>query len=179
MSIFDHKSRSAEIKSFYRLLSNIDDLQKLGQKYGINDIFQDNGAKILQTLIFVGLEPTLKRAGNDAHDLEHEYELKTANKKLVNSFSTHHHLNKKILNKYRKVIWLFSIYEDIELKEIWLLHPKQLEPYFEKWEFKLGTSSHINNPKVPFSFVRKRGIEILTEQECDAYKADSLGLNCK
>jgi len=170
MSIFDHESRAESIKEFYKLLGKIEALQTLASDYGIKDIFQDNGAKILQTLIIVGLDPIKKRAGNDAHDAEHEYELKTANKKLVTSFSTHHHLNKKILEKYRGVLWIFSIYENIELKEIWVMHPKQLELYFSRWEKKLETVSHINNPKIPISYVKKNGIQALNEDECFKYK---------
>lgn len=171
MSLFDHDSRTKEIVNFYKLLQSIESLQQLGAKYGIADIFQDNNAKILQTLIFAGLEPITKRAGNDAHDLEHEYELKTANENLVSAFSTHHHLTKNILKKYRSVAWLFSIYDNIELKEIWVLEAGDLEKYFEKWEKKLEHKSHLNNPKIPFSHIRAQGRQVFAEKDVFNYKS--------
>lgn len=170
MSIFDHQSRADQIRHFYELLSKIQELQDLAGQYGIRDIFQDNGAKILQTLIVAGLDPITKRAGNDAHDATNEYELKTANINLVSGFSTHHHLNKGILSKYRKVLWVFSTYRDMDLEEIWVLPAKSLEHYFSKWEAKLDKVEHINNPKIPVSYVRKHGVQLLSKADLKKYK---------
>ena len=64
-------------------------LNKLGLKHGIDDIFQDNGCKLLQVLLLTGLQTLPGRLGNDAVD-EHgnEYEIKTVNVKKTKNFST-------------------------------------------------------------------------------------------
>ena len=142
------------------LLPSIRKLQKLASVHGIDDIFQDNGGKILQILLFTGLTILPGREGNDARDeTGREYELKSVNERLTKSFSTHHHMNPHIISKYRQVDWVFAIYDGIELKEIFLLTPAQLEPYFKKWATKWADDGNkdINNPKVPLTFVRKTG----------------------
>jgi Restriction endonuclease PvuII len=68
-------------------------------------------------LIYLNLSSTGRREGNDAVDrYGNEYELKSVNSLLTKSFSTHHHLNPTIINKYRSVSWFFAIYEDVKLK---------------------------------------------------------------
>jgi len=138
--------------------------QKLAEKHGINDIFQDNGGKLLQLILITGLKVTGTREGNDAVDDEgNEYELKTVNTLLTTSFSTHHHLNSAILKKYRKVDWYFAVYEGIELKKIYRMSPDKLKPYFDKWEAKYrATNQAINNPKIPVKFVEENGTLVYT-----------------
>ena len=86
------------------LFGSVRELQKLASVHGIDDIFQDNGGKILQILLHTGLTILQGREGNDARD-EHgrEYELKSVNIRLTQSFSTHHHMNPHIFAKYRLV----------------------------------------------------------------------------
>lgn len=143
-----------------KLRPAIRELQALATKHGINDIFQDNGGKLLQVLILTGLRCLGKREGNDAVD-EHgnEYELKSVNTLLTKSFSTHHHMNPVILGKYRKVAWVFAIYEGIDLKALYRMNAAQLEPYFTAWERKWHVSGgkDINNPKIPVRFVVENG----------------------
>ena len=137
--------------------------QALATKHGINDIFQDNGGKLLQVLLITGLKIVPGREGNDAiDDLGREYELKSVNLDLTRSFSTHHHLNPTILAKYRNVDWIFAIYHGIELSSIYHLSAKSLEPYFSKWEEKWISSGgkDINNPKIPALFVIQTGKQI-------------------
>jgi len=136
--------------------------QELATKHGIGDIFQDNGGKLLQTLLILNLECMTSREGNDARDAEgNEYELKTVNVLLTSSFSTHHHLNPTILAKYRKVnAWYFSVYRGIELVEIYRVEPHQLEErFFSPWEKKWDESGgrDINNPKISVAYVRNVG----------------------
>ncbi|WP_418498641.1 helix-turn-helix domain-containing protein [Flagellimonas sp.] len=124
---------------------------------GINDIFQDNGGKLLQVLLITGLKDLPGREGNDAVDKNgNEYELKSVNIKLTKSFSTHHHMNPTIIAKYRKVDWIFAVYEGIELLEIYRLKPEDIEPYYTKWEEKWYNDGgkDINNPKIPLKYVR-------------------------
>jgi len=145
------------------LFGSVRELQKLASVHGIDDIFQDNGGKILQILLHTGLTILPGREGNDARD-EHgrEYELKSVNNRLTQSFSTHHHMNPHIIAKYRLVDWIFAVYDGIELIEIFLLTPAQIEPYFEKWAMKWTEDGNkdINNPKIPLKFVREIGTRI-------------------
>ncbi|MBL9117590.1 MAG: hypothetical protein JNJ83_21470 [Verrucomicrobiaceae bacterium] len=148
-----------------RLFPAIRQYQALATQHGIDDIFQDNGGKLLQILILTGLKATRKREGNDAIDEDgNEYELKSVNALLTKSFSTHHHMNPTIIAKYRRVTWVFAIYEGIELQSIYRLTPDQLEPYFTKWENKWQESGgkDINNPKIPVSFVITHGTRLVT-----------------
>jgi transcriptional regulator with XRE-family HTH domain len=138
----------------------VQELQKLAKEYGIADIFQDNGGKVLQVLIMLGLKISPGREGNDAQDDEgNEYELKTVNYALTTQISTHHHLNKEILDKYRKVkAWYIAIYEDIELLELWKIPPSELEELFRRWEEVIDQKGkELNNPKIPLWFVQTGG----------------------
>lgn len=108
-----------------RLFPYIREYQFLAEQHGINDIFQDNGGKLLQVLLITGLKIMPGRLGNDASDEDgNEYELKSVNIELTKSISTHHHLNHIILEKYRSVTWLFAIYSNIELMTIYKLYPQ-------------------------------------------------------
>jgi hypothetical protein len=55
--------------------------------------------------------------------------------------------------------WVFAVYEGIELKEIYLLKPKDLEVYYKGWEKKWHDDGgkDINNPKIPLVHVQKLG----------------------
>lgn len=144
---------------FDALFPYIQQYQKLATKHGINDIFQDNGGKVLQILMLTGLKVIAGREGNDIVDESgREYELKTVNICLTKSFSTHHHLNPTILAKYRLAGWIFGVYRGIELQSIYFMNPETLEPYFGKWESEwLSTGKDRNNPKIPVGFVTKYG----------------------
>ena len=142
------------------LLPSIRKLQRLASAHGIDDIFQDNGGKILQIVLYTGLKILPGREGNDARDENgREYELKSVNIHLTQSFSTHHHMNPHIIGKYRQVDWVFAVYDGIELAEIYLLTPEQIEPYFTRWAKKWADDGKkdINNPKIPLKFVRETG----------------------
>ena len=135
--------------------------QELASQHGIGDIFQDNGGKLLQILLLTGLKVIGRREGNDAKDDEgNEYELKSVNILLTKSFSTHHHMNPIIIAKYRKVDWIFAVYEGIELRAIYHLKPEHLEPYFSLWDRKWYDTGgkDINNPKIPLKYVIEKGI---------------------
>ena len=111
--------KHADVKTFNELYPGVLKLQELAEKHGINDIFQDNGGKLLQVLLLTGLEVLPGREGNDAKDGDgNEYELKSVNTLLTKSFSTHHHMNPVIIRKYRKVDWIFAVYEGIKLISI-------------------------------------------------------------
>lgn len=154
------RKSSAPIEKLEELVPFIRKYQQLAVEHGINDIFQDNGGKLLQVLLITGLKNSPGREGNDAiDDKGREYELKTVNINLTRSFSTHHHMNPVIIKKYKKVDWIFAVYEGIELVEIYKLTPKMIAPYFKKWEKKWHDDGgkDINNPKIPLTFVREIG----------------------
>jgi hypothetical protein len=153
-----------------KLFPAIRQYQALATTHGIGDIFQDNGGKLLQTLLILNIQCIRCREGNDAKDADgNEYELKTVNCLLTQSFSTHHHLNPIILDKYRKVkAWYFSIYRGIELVEIYRMEPAQLETdYFAKWDMKWNASGgkDINNPKIPINFVKRAGTPVFVQND--------------
>lgn len=145
------------------IFPHIHEYQNLALKHGIGDIFQDNGGKLLQVALITGLKILSGREGNDAVDeYGNEYELKSLNALLVKSFSTHHHMNPTIIAKYRRVDWIFAVYEAIELKAIYLLKPADMEPYYQKWEAKWHADGgkDINNPKIPLTYVMDVGKQI-------------------
>jgi hypothetical protein len=142
------------------LFPHIRQYQALAEKHGINDIFQDNGGKLLQVILTTSLEVLPGREGNDARDAAgNEYELKSVNALLTKSFSTHHHMNPTIIAKYRKVDWVFAVYKGIELQQIFLLTPERMETFYTKWEKKWHDDGgkDINNPKIPLSYVQNNG----------------------
>ena len=114
----------ADTAALEKLWPAIREYQALATKHGIRDIFQDNGGKLLQVLLITGLLAMDSREGNDARDADgNEYELKSVNTLLTQSFSTHHHMNPVILAKYRKVVWFFAVYQGIELQAIYRMTP--------------------------------------------------------
>lgn len=172
------EQQSSDVERLNTAFKGIREAQTLANEYGINDILQDNGGKVLQVLILLGLHVSPGREGNDAVDEEgNEYELKTINRALRKNagITTHHHLNNDILKKYRTVkAWFIAFYEGVELKEIWKVLPSQLEPLFQKWEQQLGTRSSLNNPKIPLHFVHKG--ERVYPVETNSLKQDPLDL---
>lgn len=152
--------RASDLKRLEMAMRGLRDMQQLANEYGINDILQDNSGKVLQVLILLGLKMLPGREGNDAIDGDgNEYELKTVNLALNAraGITTHHHLNKDILDKYRQVrAWYIAIYSGIELQEIYRVTPADLEPIFSTWEEKIArTGQQLNNPKIPMRLVRQ------------------------
>ena len=78
---------------------------------------------------------------------------------LTKSFSTHHHINPRIIAKYRQVDWIFAIYNEINLVSIYKLKPHDLECFYIKWSDKWHESGgkDINNPKIPVKYVMQHG----------------------
>lgn len=155
----------------YQLFPAIREYQRLASEYNIRDIFQDNGGKILQMLLFTGLKALPGREGNDAVDAHGvEFELKSVNILLTRSFSTHHHMNPTIIAKYRLVPWVFAVCEGIEIRKIFRLEPRDIEPFYTKWESKWHDDGQkdINNPKIPLSFVKQSG-QLLYDYENDPF----------
>jgi hypothetical protein len=155
--------RHSDLARLEELLPAIREFQKLASKHGIDDVFQDNGGKLLQVLLVTGLKVLEGREGNDAVD-EHgqEYELKTVNILKQKQFTTHHHLNPGILAKYRQVPWIFATYNGIELIAVYRVAAVDLEVFFAKWEAKWHSDGgkDINNPKIPLKHVVTVGQQV-------------------
>lgn len=154
------QQRKSDLERLNTAFQGIHEMQQLANEYGINDILQDNGGKVLQVLILLGLKISPGREGNDAIDTDgNEYELKTVNRALNKNagITTHHHLNKDILRKYRSVkAWYIALYEGVILQEIYRLPPILLEPLFQQWEAKTeSTGNALNNPKIPMRYVKQ------------------------
>ncbi len=159
-AITTREERQSDIARLRSALQGVQDLQQLAREYAIADIFQDNGGKVLECLILLGLRTSPGREGNDAVDADgHEYELKTINAAKSTQVTTHHHLNRDILRKYRAVrAWYFAVYDNIQLTEIYRVLPSALEPKFREWEDRLNAGAGpLNNPKIPLSLVRRAG----------------------
>ena len=150
------------------LLPAIREFQKLASEHGVDDVFQDNGGKLLQVLLLTGLTVKAGREGNDAIDEQgNEYELKTVNTFKQRQFTTHHHLNPGIIRKYRQVPWIFAAYEGIEIVAIYRVEASDLEPFFSKWEAKWHADGgkDINNPKISLKHVETVGQLIYTRAD--------------
>lgn len=167
--ITTENERQSNLERLQAAFEGIREMQQLANEYGITDIFQDNGGKVLQVLILLGLRISPGREGNDAIDAEgNEYELKTINRALNKNagITTHHHLNKDILRKYRDVqAWYIAIYEGIELIEIYKVLPLTLEVKFKEWEIKLEKQDSINNPKISMKLVRQGELVYSSQQK--------------
>lgn len=156
------------IAELEQLLPYMREYQALAEKHGISDIYQDNGGKTLQMLLLTDLLPIRSRSGNDAVDqLGYEYEFKSINiDSKATGFSTHHHMNKGIIAKYRGVDWVFAVYDGIELKEIYKLTPAAMEEQFSKWETKLENGKdHLTNQHIPLKYVREHGERLYSSAE--------------
>jgi hypothetical protein len=110
-------------------------------------------------LLALNLQGIPGREGNDAVDVEgREYELKSINIHLTAGFSTNHHVNPSIIQKYRKAHWAFAVYESIEMRRAFAVPTQRLEEHFSRWEKQwFETKKDINNPKIPLKFVCEHG----------------------
>ncbi len=174
---FTTKSKQkSDLERLESAIEGIREMQLLANEYGIHDILQDNGGKVLQVLILLGLRISPGREGNDAVDAEgNEYELKTINRALNKNagVTTHHHLNKDIIEKYRMVkAWYIAIYEGIELIEIYRVQPEILEPLFQEWEKRVQVEGPLNNPKISINKYVKKGELVYPKDTLQQSKMD-------
>lgn len=147
------------------LWAQLETLQGIAANYGIMNIFQDNGAEILQQLIYMNFAVVPGREGNDGVDRNGcQWEMKSLDISKGNKgITTNHHLTQGIIDKYRTVPWSISIYDRIRLKNIYIIGREKLEPLYLKWEEQLQTREHINNPKIPLKFIEENGYLIFKE----------------
>ena len=155
-----------DIELYESLRPYIQQLQELANRHGIPDIFQDNGGKLLEIILKLDLKTIPGRNGNDVLDKNMvECELKTVNKANKKAdFTTHHHMNLKIIEKYRTVPWYFAVYENIELQRIYRVEPDKMDHYINLWTEKVLTKGkELNNPKISLKYVIKNGREVWTK----------------
>ena len=147
------------------LWKQLSTLQEIAEDFGINNIFQDNGAEILQQLIYLNMKAVPGREGNDGVDINGcEWEMKSLDISKGNKgITTNHHLNAAIIEKYKTVPWSIALYDGIILKKIYIVGNEQLKPLFDKWETELQTKESLNNPKIPLKFIEEHGILIYEE----------------
>lgn len=158
------------------LWAQLETLQGIAANYGIMNIFQDNGAEILQQLVYMNFAVVPGREGNDGVDKNGcQWEMKSLDISKGNKgITTNHHLTQGIIDKYRTVPWSVSIYDRIRLKKIYIIGREKLEPLYQKWENELQTREHLNNPKIPLKFIKENGY--LIYQEGDRIPRDPLSL---
>lgn len=151
----------SDLEKYLQLFPFLLQIQELAYKQGIVDIFQDNGGKVLEIVSRLGLKVVPGRNGNDVFDLDgRECEVKTVNAKNKKSptFTTHHHMNPNIIEKYKQIPWYFAVYHDIELQTVYRLEPEQLGPYVARWTEQYNErQEELNNPKIPLKFVKSVG----------------------
>ena len=147
--------------------------QKLAEQYGISDIFSDNGGKVAQLAIAVGLDILPGRQGADATDrMGNDYELKTVDlNKSARGFTTNHHLHQGTIDKYRERRFVFAMYKGITLHEAYLVLPSDMEPVFQKWVMSLKNRDHLNNPKISIDYVREIGTAMYLKDVAPAWMA--------
>lgn len=155
--------KQQDIQRLDNLLMSFDDYAKLASEYNIPDIFTHNGGKTLQILVRLGIKGLTGITGNDAIDEEFvEYEIKTLDResrrlRTVNKqclFSIAYTLTEELLDRYKKAIWIFGVFEKHNLKEIYKIHPKFLENrYFDHWSDNL----HLKGVKISLDFIQDNG----------------------
>jgi hypothetical protein len=160
-SISPHPDLEIYIKGW----SAISNLQEIANRHGVPDILQDGGAKTLKICLMLGLIPTGKKQGNDAHDIHgHPYEIKTADiNRNWGGFGISAKLSIPILERYRGVHWVFSVYSGVTMLELYRVHKNMMGEHYEKWEkliLRSGKPFTTASPIVPFDWVREAGEKI-------------------
>jgi hypothetical protein len=161
-------TRFEEIEALW---PGIQDYQALAEQYGIRDIFQDAGGKMLQLAIATGIDLSEERMGPDGFDrVGNIYEIKTVDVSKGNrGFSTSHHLSFDTIDRYRNRRWVFAIYDKITLMEVYRLEPEQMEPLYQQFARTLENVEYINNPKIPIGYVRQHGTAMYLKDVAPAW----------
>lgn len=153
-------------------------LQAEASAHAIHNVFDDGGYKELILLRLFNLRK-LDRVGDDAEDVDgRRYEIKTVariaasgSRKPSLSVTTEHTLTRTNLDRYRQTyLWIVAVFDQAHPEGIYEIPPGLLEPYFTRWEARLelqeelrkegGAPVHLNNPKIPLSFIVENGIQI-------------------
>ena len=141
--------------------------EKFAEQFGVTDIYKDSNVKQLQQAIYLGLSFNSSRNSSDAYDyFGNPWELKSLNALNTKSvFTTCNPMTHSILNRYRRCYWAFSVYENTQLQQIYVLEPDALAPYFNKWDARISAEQSLNNPKIKLSFVVEHGCQVYNVQQ--------------
>lgn len=153
-------------------------LQREASKHNIHNVFDDGGYKELLLLTLFDLKK-LDRIGDDAVDkYGRQYEIKTVarvssggKRKTGLQITTEHTLTLENIRRYRNVhLWIIAVFDQAQPEAIYEIAPAALEPRFKPWEEQLvrqnalrvdgGAPVHLNNPKIPLSFVERHGTRV-------------------
>jgi hypothetical protein len=157
-------------------------LQAEATKHNIHNVFDDGGYKELLILTLFNLKK-LGRTGDDAADESgRKFEIKTVarinakgQRKTGLQITTEHTLTLDNLQRLRSVpLWIVGVFKQEQPEAIYEISPAAFEArYFKKWEAKLRRQEavqvdgsapvHMNNPKVPLSFIEKHGTRVWPE----------------
>lgn len=168
-----------DLQDFQRIFAHVRELQALASRHGIDDIFQDNGAKLLQIMLLLNMHVIPGREGKDAKDVEgREYEMKSVNVALQDAVTTHHHMTLELIEGYRPVEWIIAAYHNIELRKVYIMSPKGMKPWYRKWteQLKDPNRKHINNPKIPLWYVTSYGQVLYDAASDPPLRFDTLAL---
>ncbi|MDQ6945280.1 MAG: hypothetical protein M3256_03185 [Actinomycetota bacterium] len=177
-----------------KLLTLGKELQAAATTENIHNVFDDGGYKELLMLTLFGLRK-LSREGDDAEDAYgRRYEMKTVarvsssgERKPYLSVTTEHTLTLENIARYRATyLWIVAVFDQAEPEEIYEVPPAALEPYFGRWEEQLraqgdlhqtgGAPVHLNNPKIPVSFIREQGLQVWPAKDVEIPRAVQEGL---
>lgn len=157
-----------EILELEHLLRVNKPLEDFARQYGIKDIYSDSNIKQLQQTLYLGLDYIKGRNSYDAVDRTgHYWELKsldiTGSQK---AFSTCSRMSREVCARYAaNCRFGFSIYDTTDLQQIYVMDSPMLKPLIDKWSKKLLEKKHLNNPKIPLSFVKEHGYKIFDTTE--------------
>lgn len=159
------------------------DLQAQASERHIHNVFDDGGYKELLMLTLFDLKK-LDREGDDAEDRQgRRYEMKTVarvnargQRKSSLSVTTEHTLTLTNIERYRRTfLWIVAVFDQSQPEAIYEVTPQALEPYFAAWEAKLlgqaesrsagSAPDHLNNPKIPLSFIAAQGTRVWPNPE--------------
>lgn len=152
-------------KAKLQVKHHINELQKIAELWGINDVISNNNLRTLQILMLLDIRPYRTYNGNDAHDSkDNDYEIKTiaSGAKSV----TTGRVSLSVIERYSKAHWLIGVFEDNHLTNLYYMSPVALRKYFRRWRRKLVANDRkvYNNPSFPFSLVEKHGKLLYTTE---------------
>lgn len=77
------------------------------------------------------------------------------------SIGTEHTLSESNLERYRKTTgWIIGVFIGNTPIEVWQIDTRHLEPIFRVFDKKVASNRGTNNPKIPFSLIRRWGKRI-------------------
>jgi hypothetical protein len=152
------------------LVSLVAPLEVEANKVGIFNVFDEGGYKTLLLCTMFGLRVIQGRGDDAIDDLGHTFELKTINIKCRNGLvksrlpdvSVSVRVCSALIERYRKTTsWVIGVFFGHTPVEVWQVPSVALEPLYKHWLTLVDKKgSDVNNPKVPFNMIRKKGTRV-------------------